>query len=160
MTATAPPASAWLLVTGSRDWRHRTQLDAALDDAWGQAQLAGHSRLTVVHGGATGADVMAARWAVRTAGVLELPFEARWSEPCRVACTAGHRRKRRDGSTYCPAAGVHRNQRMVDHVRHQRGWSLVVAFFSTPDSVGTADCLRRAVAAGLLWRRVDAEVTR
>lgn len=154
---TAP--SAWLLVTGSRTWSGHDRRDVmrqALQQAWDEARDAGHQRLTVVHGAAPGADQMAVNWTMHRPGVLELPFPADWNEPCGVHCKAAHRRKRRNGSTYCPAAGVHRNQRMVDYVRRQPGSRLVCAFFAAEESTGTADCVRRAEAADLLVRRFEA----
>lgn len=154
---TAP--SAWLLVTGSRTWtgpRHREVLHAALDQAWTEAQHAGHQRLTVIHGAAKGADQAAARWALATPGVLELPFPADWIADCNPSCKPGHRRTRSDGRDYCPAAGAHRNQRMVNQVARAKP-ALVLGFHAsaTADSAGTADCLRRAVAAGLECRVYD-----
>jgi hypothetical protein len=153
--------SAWLLITGSRTFtgpRHREVLHAALNQAWTEAQHAGHERLTVVHGAAKGADQAAARWALQTPGVLELPFAADWLADCAPgSCKPGHRRLRSDGREYCPAAGVHRNQRMVNHVARFKPTVLVLGFHAsaTTDSAGTADCLRRAVAAGLPCRVYD-----
>ncbi len=151
--------SAWLLVTGSRAWtgpRHREVMHAALAQAWTETRAMGYGRLTIVHGAAKGADSMAAKWALATPGVLELPFLADWVGPCASSCRAGHRKPRSDGADYCPAAGAHRNQRMVGHVAQQDP-AIVLGFHAsaTADSAGTADCLRRAVAAGLLCRVYD-----
>lgn len=154
---TAP--TAWLLVTGSRDWDgpdRRDVMRQALQQAWDEAREAGYQRMVLVHGAAKGADQMAMNWVKGRPGVLELPFEPDWSGPCGAHCRAGHRRKRRDGSTFCPAAGNYRNALMVEHVRRQSGIKLALAFFAAEESTGTADCLKRAKAARLPWRRLDA----
>ena len=105
-----------VIVTGGRDYSSAGALYATLD--------ALHKRRPItllVHGGASGADKMAAEWANHR-DVNSLEFSADWN---------GHGR----------AAGPLRNQRMVD-----RGADLVVAF---PGGRGTADCVRRARAAGI-----------
>lgn len=155
---TAP--SAWLLVTGSRAWtgpRRRKVMHAALAQAWAEAQAMGFGRLTVVHGAARGADSMAAQWTLDVPGVLELPYAADWIGPCAASCRPGHRQKRNDGAEYCPAAGAHRNQRMVNQVARFKPNVLALGFHAsaTEDSAGTADCLRRAAAAGLVCRVYD-----
>jgi hypothetical protein len=152
--------TAWLLVTGSRAFtgpRRRKVMHAALTQAWTEAQAMGCARLTVVHGAARGADSMAAQWALATPGVLELPYLADWIGPCATSCRPGHRKPRADGRDYCPAAGAHRNQRMVNQVARFKPAVLVLGFHAsaTEDSAGTADCLRRAVAAGLECRVYD-----
>lgn len=78
--------SAYVLVTGSRDFRSVHVIEAALLEAWHDATQLGYRTLTVVHGGASGADSIAARWAKRRAasGVVELPVEADWNGPCRM----------------------------------------------------------------------------
>ena len=83
-------------------------------------------RITLlVHGGAPGADRLADDWA-RERGVPVEQFPADWA-------------------SRGPAAGPERNQRMVD-----RGAAGVIAF---PGGHGTADCARRAEAAGIrVWR--------
>lgn len=82
--------------------------------------------LRIVHGGATGADAMAAKWA-KEHGHECIAYEADWKSQGR-------------------SAGPRRNQRMLDseHV------SLVVAF---PGGLGTADMIRRAEAKGIqVWQ--------
>jgi hypothetical protein len=140
-------SGAWILVTGSRNWRtgdHRTVMHQALTDTWTSAQRRGLTRLTVIHGAAAGADTMAARWTIGQPGVYELPFEARWTDDCGEHCRPGHRRRRADGTSYCPAAGAYRNQRMVNEASRHRGSVLVLAFWAQPKSDGTADAVRRA----------------
>lgn len=95
----------------------------------------------VVHGAASGADALAEEfWAGRQERATE-KHPADWTAPCRPACMPGHRRWRRDGSDYCPAAGNYRNQEMAD-----AGADACLAF---PGGTGTADMVRRAKAAGI-----------
>ena len=105
-----------VLVTGGRDfndWRCvRDTLDEIVDNE--PIDL-------IVHGGATGADSLAARWAMNTHTPQQV-FKAQWA-------------------TFGPAAGPVRNGQMVATKP-----DLVVAF---PGGRGTADCVRQAKAAGL-----------
>lgn len=147
--------TAYLLVTGSRTLRSYRLVAAALDLAWDHAQAAAFNRLLLIHGAAPGADSLAERWYQEHKGstVDREKFPARWSDPCVPGvCTPGHRRPRRDGSTYCPAEGGYRNQRMVDFVAPHVAENAVRAlvFFAGPTpSTGTADCQKRATAAGI-----------
>lgn len=79
-------------------------------------------RVTVIHGGARGADELAGKWAA-TLGLDAEVYPADWQQHGR-------------------AAGPIRNQRMLDEGRPD----LVVAF---PGGSGTADMVRRAKAAGV-----------
>jgi hypothetical protein len=83
--------------------------------------------LVIVHGGAPGADTLARKWAQR-AGVATEPHMAQWHK-------------------FGKAAGAIRNQEMV-----RAGADLVIAF---PGGPGTADCVRRARAAGIPVREVS-----
>lgn len=85
----------------------------------------------VIHGGARGADALADTWA-RGAGVHVLRCDALWD-------------------VYRKAAGSKRNAVMVEVCKRLGG--SVLAF---PGGAGTADCVRRAEAAGLTVRRVGA----
>lgn len=138
-------------VTGSRDWRRLDVIRAAL-----AAVLAAHPDAVLVSGHAReGADMLAERaWAALLgyraadeawrAGRIER-YPADWGAPCREECKRGHRRSRRSGGTYCPAAGNYRNQEMVD-----TGPDACVAFFQPgAANAGTSDCVRRYVAAGI-----------
>lgn len=120
-----------VIVTGSRNWDDFTVVWIALTGL-----LADHpTDLTVVHGGCpTGADHYAAAWAAQYRSVDVEPWPADW-----------HRHGR--------AAGPLRNQQMVD-----AGADLVLAFFQ-PGAAnrGTADCVRRAEAAGIPVRRYPQE---
>jgi YspA, cpYpsA-related SLOG family len=105
------------LVCGGRRYDDRTALFAALDGL--------HSKLTltrIIHGGARGADTLAAEWAAAR-GVAAQAFPAHWE---------------RHGTR----AGAHRNQQMLDEGRPD----VVVAF---PGTSGTFDMCRRAEATGV-----------
>jgi hypothetical protein len=113
-----------ILVTGSRDWTDARVVEVALRAAWFEFGRYSHpSGLTVVHGGAAGADRIAAAIAESVDWRTEL--------------------HRADWATYGKAAGPIRNQAMVD-----AGADLVLAF-PIGASIGTRDCIRRAEAAGI-----------
>jgi hypothetical protein len=88
--------------------------------------------LTIINGGAPGADALARRWAERS-HVEVRTFPADWS----VGRSAGPRR----------------NQRMIDEGMPD----LVIAF---PGGRGTADMVRRARAAGIRVREIRAKDSR
>lgn len=109
---------------------------------------------TLVYGGASGADEYARLWAEDPMWADQRPikwktkrFDADWDRECDNRCLHGPRRKRRDGSTFCPSAGPIRNQAMVDY-----GLDLLVAF---EGGNGTMDMIRRAKKAQVLILRVD-----
>jgi hypothetical protein len=85
-------------------------------------------RCTIIHGGAPGADTIAGEAAQNLGFPVEV-WPADW---------------RSEGK----GAGPRRNQRMVD-----AGADVVLAF---PGGRGTADCVRRAKAAGIYVRHVPA----
>lgn len=139
-----------VLVTGSRGWSDVDTIHNALLAAWADAVEAGASGITVIHGGASGADRIAAQWADtnRNDGVGQERHEADWAT-CGPDCQPEHRRRvgRRE---WCPTAGPRRNQRMVDTAP-----ALVLAF-QIGNSTGTADCIRRAQAAQIMIRKWSA----
>lgn len=104
------------LVCGGRDFADQDMFDGAMGDL---IRLKGMPE-RIVHGDASGADTMAARWAARHAVTVH-------AEPA-------------DWATHGRAAGPIRNQEMLDRFKP----SLVVAF---PGGRGTADMVRRARAA-------------
>jgi hypothetical protein len=109
------------------------------------------SGLRGVFGDARGVDATAeAAWkvAARTSGAQYRRFVVDWAAPCTAECKPGHRKVRSDGSDYCPAAGIWRNQLMVDFVVGL-GQPAVCLAFPAGASQGTRDCMRRAAAAGL-----------
>ena len=131
-----------VLVTGSRSWRLAAVIRHELDQV-----SAEHGPLTVVHGAASGADALAAAYAKRCGWEVE-SHPADWTGPCRPTCLPGHRVDRRNGTTYCPAAGVYRNAAMV-----ASGPDLVLAFIRA-HSAGASGCAGVAERAGIEVRRV------
>jgi hypothetical protein len=106
-----------VLVCGGRDYADERSVFAALDAL---DQKYGH--LTIIQGGARGADELARRWC-KTHGAQMVNAPADWKR-------------------YGRAAGLIRNQRMLDEYRP----NLIVAF---PGGRGTADMVRRARATGI-----------
>lgn len=144
-----------ILITGSRTWDDWQTVWKALDDTIDHAAKTGETEFVVVHGACPrGADQHAADFCEDQAGwrdnasqaLGEDRHPADWTARCTPACKPGHRRRRHDGSTYCPAEGVNRNQRMVD-----LGANICLAF-NRGNSTGTADCVRRARRAGIQVR--------
>jgi hypothetical protein len=121
-----------------------TVLDGVLcrDDLTGETTV-------LIQGGADGADRLAWEWSVaRLPSEDSLQFDADWSGSCRPSCRPNHRKPKRDGSDYCPAAGVYRNTDMLIEGNPE----LVVAFSEHPLSSGTANMVGQAKAAGLpVW---------
>ena len=107
-----------VLFCGSRDWRDEKPIQQAI------GQLADGA--VVVHGGARGADSIAARLACRR-GLAVKVYPASWGR-------------------YGRAAGVKRNQQMLDEERPD-----VVYAFRLAGSRGTSDMIDRA-------RRAEVEV--
>lgn len=149
-----------VLVTGSRYATHDTH-GLAIRRAllWATGARAGRSDTTVTHelrdGSAEGVDIIARRIAIEDFGWASRPFAADWSD-CDPTwadptgstrpCTTGHRQSRANGRTWCPTAGLRRNQRMVDSLLAEDAARKVCVAFPIPDlgSRGTADCLTRA----------------
>ena len=105
-----------MLVCGGREFSNYTELQRILDGL--------HSLEPVdmlIHGGALGADRLAARWAF-SRKVVAVAFPADWEK-------------------HGKAAGPMRNQRMLEEKP-----DMVVAF---PGGRGTADMVRRAKKAGV-----------
>lgn len=128
-------------VCGGRRFDNRNQVEQTL------VMLNIGSRVTLVRGGASGADRLAKEAAELLLPSWDFdPFPADWGRRCDADCRHGVRR-RRDGSVFCPLAGPERNQKMVDS-----GLDLVVAF---KGGDGTADMVRRSRAAGVPVLRVE-----
>lgn len=105
-----------VLVCGGRHYKNQDKVFDTLD-----AVLKKHGAITIVNGGATGADTLSSRWAQYRNQKLE-EYPADWN-----------RLKR--------AAGFIRNQQMLD-----TGIDGAVAF---PGGNGTADMVKRLKAAGI-----------
>lgn len=92
----------------------------------------------LIHGGAKGADALAAAWG-DTYALRVLPFPADWSNVARPGAVI---KIDRLGRKYDVLAGHVRNQRMVDEGKPD----IVVAF---EGGTGTADMVSRARKAGI-----------
>jgi hypothetical protein len=135
-----------ILVTGSRDWDDVGLLTRELKAAIGEAASLGRPAV-IVHGDCeTGADAMADRLA-RSAGLTPEAHPADWEGPCRASCKPGHRRRCRDGTDYCPAAGPFRNAEMV-----AAGADAALAFIKN-GSPGATGCAALAERARIRVRR-------
>lgn len=129
-----------ILVTGGRAFGADGKLNGPQATALARASLVGYpSDAVLVHGAADGADSIAANvW--EQLGRKTEAHPADWMGPCRPGCRPGHRRPR-GSMSYCPAAGVYRNQEMLD-----TGVDVLVAF---PGGRGTKDMTTRALAANI-----------
>jgi hypothetical protein len=136
-------------LTGSRLWPDPLLLEGTLLDVWHDALQIGYDGIELMQGCAEGADTIGDRWAKRN-GILVRERPADWEGPCGSECQPGHRRRNRRGVEYCPLAGHRRNQGMVD----ERPVLFVAASYR--NSSGTADCMRRAKAAGIPVRLITA----
>lgn len=109
-----------VIVTGSREWTDIQLIGKALQEC--VTSLKDGDRLTVVHGGARGADRLAGNWTA-WAHKNKMPVQrpeihlARWANPCRRddRCSPGHRRVDPETKvSTCPTAGYYRNEDMVN----------------------------------------------
>lgn len=114
------PAVIRLLVSGSRSLTDREYLFRSLDTVV-RERIPANEPVVLVHGGAQGADRLAAQWA-RERGHETEPHPADWRR---------HRKR----------AGGLRNQEMVDAGADR------AVFFPLPGSTGTYDCLDRCLSA-------------
>lgn len=133
-----------VLVSGSRNWDRPGVVRDVLDVT--VAEFCG-TQVAVVHGNSGRVDLGADAHAKQRGWLVEA-HPADWAAPCGRACRNGHRKSRASGTSYCPAAGVYRNQRMVD----TRPDLLLV--FIRDHSTGAEDCLRRGLRAGIPTRAV------
>lgn len=116
-----------ILVTGSRDWTDSYAVDVAIWEAWNEAGRPPTEHVTVVHGGARGADAIAEATA-RKVGLRVECHPAAWD-------TRGR------------AAGVIRNSEMVN-----AGADVCLAFIKN-QSRGASHCADVAEKAGIPTRR-------
>lgn len=118
-----------ILITGSRDWSDRVAIARAIRQEWLDADRP--YRVTVIHGGARGADYLAGIYAKSMNFNVE-EYKADWS--------LGKR------------AGYIRNQEMVD-----AGADVCLAFIRNK-SKGATMCAELAQQAGIptkIWRQDD-----
>lgn len=145
-----------LIVTGSRSATDAHRLTIRKTLAWAAGFKSGliDSSHELWHGCADGADTISGQVAKEDFNWTVHEFPANWTSPCATkddqwfrACPPGHRRLRRDGTDFCPAAGPRRNQLMVNTL----AWQLdldpntraVCVAFPLAKSVGTHDCVDR-----------------
>lgn len=110
-----------ILVCGGREYNDYDTVENTLD-SFVAVRTFDLADVTIIQGGANGADTLAARWANENNTTL-VTEKALWK-------------------TYGKAAGAVRNQRMLDR------WTpeVCIAF---PGGAGTADMVKRSLAAGL-----------
>jgi hypothetical protein len=113
-----------LLVTGSRKWDDRDAIRDALYVAFLQLGGQGGERITLVHGGAIGADLIASEIWTRESGMPVEEHRAMWE-------------------IWGKRAGVYRNQVMVE-----KGADLCMAFILDSSS-GASHCAQLAEDAGI-----------
>jgi len=117
-----------ILVCGGRTYDDRDLVWRTLDDYQRH-----YGSITIIQGGATGADALAKEWCYRQPNVTLISVPANWgdlSHPDALICT------RADGSKYDANAGIRSYAEMLDEKP-----DLVLAF---PGNKGTRDMLRRA----------------
>lgn len=136
-----------ILVTGSRRWADRHTVEFEIREHALDFLKDIDATITVVHGGASGADACAAVAAKALGFIRVEEHPANWGT-CTDACTHTPAR----GARYCPEAGPRRNQHMVD-----LGADICLAFV-LPDSRGTWDCVRRCEKAGIPVRIIKAHL--
>lgn len=105
--------------------------------------------MRLIHGDADGLDRLT-RDIAQSLGWEVVPVPAEWEE-CGQGCGPGrsHRRRRRDGSEYCPLAGPRRNRAMVN--RYGPGALGLLGFpaIGSNGRSGTWDCIHYAADQGL-----------
>lgn len=116
-----------VIVCGGRAYRNRARLNECLD--------ALHRRfpaMTVITGGATGADAMAASWALDH-GIPQEVYQADWHAHGR-------------------AAGPKRNRKMLDALYCYRKAGAIVGIVAYPGGKGTKDMKAAAAERGvMIW---------
>lgn len=121
-----------ILITGSRDWDDSETIYVSLNSL---REYWPNEELTVVHGGAKGADAVAGLWANSTHGVVEEVHPADWNQ-------------------YGKRAGFVRNSEMVN-----LGADVCVAFIKD-NSKGATMCADLAEKAEIPTARVIYELTK
>jgi len=117
-----------ILVCGGRTYDDRASVWRTLDDYQRR-----YGPVTIIQGGATGADALAKEWCYRQPNVTLISVPANWEDPSppdALICI------RADGSKYDTNASIRRYAEMLDEKP-----DLVLAF---PGNRGTRHILRRA----------------
>lgn len=133
-----------ILITASREWVDPWKIWNWLFQQYEAAWTVNGERLpvTVVHGDAGGGDQVAKLWAIVHNQQHEA-HPAAWTGPCIEQCQPHHRKTRKDGTEYCPAAGMYRNYTMV-----KTGADVCGAFIHNM-SQGTRGCAALAKREGI-----------
>ena len=114
--------SYYVLVSGKRDFTDYIVFRCILDKSLASI----NDNIIIVEGGARGTDALAKQYASeRHYEFIEFPA---------------------DGDKYCRAAGIIRNDEMVNFIKDK---TCKAFFFWDGQSRGTGDCLRRAKRAGI-----------
>ena len=123
-----------ILVCGGRNYADR-------DAVWNElgAMRAEHGCLTVIQGGATGADMLAREWAYKQNSVRLINEPARWDDLSHPDALI---RTHPNGTRYDAKAGTRRNAKMLREYKPD----LVIAF---PGKDGTHDMMNKARRAGV-----------
>jgi hypothetical protein len=124
--------SVWVGIAGSREYPFPEEVLAFVGSL-------GPGSVVVTGGCETGVDAWAEHEAERL-GLSVYRIRAQ-RDLCGPSCVLGHRRRRGNGDTYCPAAGIRRNPRVVAMADR-------MAIFWDGQSHGTADVLIRAQRSG------------
>lgn len=110
-----------VLITGSRSWKDLGRVRDRLMDLLPDPVEPG-AEYVFVHGKCgKGPDAVVDDWCEENAwwvdnlgaALISEPHPADWDH-CAPDCRPGHRQRRRDGSTYCPGAGLRRDAHMVE----------------------------------------------
>lgn len=126
-----------ILVCGGRDYNDYAKVESALDALMHLTGTDGD--VIVVHGGATGADTLAGKWA-SSKGFLQKVYTPEWDD---ISSPGALVKYNKYGKPYNALAGPVRNQRMLDE---NPDISYVVAF---PGGKGTSDMVKRAEKKGI-----------
>ena len=135
-----------LLWTASRDWDDPVRMWRYLAGCAQRAAELGKT-LVIVHGDNGAGDMIGKLFGRLTGGCADEPWPADWAAPCTGRCKPGHRKRGKRGRDYCPAAGVYRNEEMVDS-----GVDACAAWIKD-GSTGASGCARLAAAAGVSVQR-------
>lgn len=127
-----------VVVYGGRDFKEENVLFDALDWCLMQCE-ARDLHLTIVQGGARGADRIARRWAEYQDGIVTGVTEnAEWDDLSHPDAVI----RVRNGKKYDANAGFRRNQLMIDKYKPDY-------FISAPGGNGTADMTKRCRVASI-----------
>lgn len=136
-----------LLLTGTRA-RSWPDPIAARAELWWRLDAihAKHGPVRVRHGGASGIDRWGGEWVEQQPTCEQEVFRPDW-DVCAGDCPGwvAHRKRRDDGTTFCPNAGNRRNVAMVNSDPRPDG-CLAMIFAGSP---GASNCAMLALLAGI-----------